>query len=306
MSTRDQIIKVVNGSLKHHDYPELEIINNIIPDDKTTLFVCSGMQNLKPRFESTLVDRYSSIQKCIRLQDIELVGDSSHISSFEMIGSFGFNTSDYGTHISIWDKVLYDLGIKKKVTHVTFHEDSNVKHKQKWEKLGYNLIQDNNSCYWSDGNIGGYCFEVFIGDLEIGNLVNPLKISTDVGFGMERLVSVLENKPINETSLFDPSLDPLSRDYIKTLRLLRDNNIQPGAKGPHSICKKLVRTLLKNNIEIPEFSDWFSLEKILISKKEDILKKEFCNWNSKPESYWFETFGITTSDYEDFKLKFNL
>ena len=63
-------------------YPELVQYKNIIPIDSTTLFVCSGMQNLKPRFLNQDLTRYSSLQSCVRTDDINLVGDGSHLTSF--------------------------------------------------------------------------------------------------------------------------------------------------------------------------------------------------------------------------------
>ena len=60
-------------------------------DDPTTLFTSSGMQQLVPylkgkphRLGKRLVDN----QPCLRLQDIEKVGDTSHTTFFEMLGNW--------------------------------------------------------------------------------------------------------------------------------------------------------------------------------------------------------------------------
>lgn len=300
MNTRDLIIEKINKVLKDFDYPELVIDNNILPneDDKSTLFMCSGMQRVRHRFLLEEKAKYSSIQKCIRLQDIDLVGDDSHISSFEMIGTFGFNTNDYKTHQQIWHLVLDVLGLKNKISHITYHSEMEEEKWVYWKELGYNLVQDNEACFWTDGQIGGYCCEVFVGDLEIGNLVNPLGKSCDIGFGLERLVQVLENKSVNETSLFDCTLSPLARDHKRTLTLLRENNIAPGAKNISSVCKKLIRNLIKNNEILKEFSDWFVSEQFLLDKKFDFISRNIKKWDTKSPEYWFTTYGISQDDLD--------
>src|SRR5580658_9182607 len=76
---------------------------NVIPKDKTTLFVCSGMQQVKDRFETPDGSKYGSIQSCVRTNDLELVGDGSHLTYFEMIGNFSFGGNDYELSVELWD-----------------------------------------------------------------------------------------------------------------------------------------------------------------------------------------------------------
>lgn len=304
MDTRTKIIDTVDQVLAEFSYPALTIDSNILPneDDKSTLFICSGMQRVRNRFWHNKVDKHSSIQKCIRLQDIDLVGDDSHISSFEMIGTFGFNTNDYVQHIYIWCEILDRLGIRQKVTHITIHPEMEPDYTDIWKSLGFKVIKDE-SCVWSDGETGGYCCEVFINDLEIGNLVNPQGRSCDIGFGLERLVQVIEDKPINETSLFDNTLPALSRDHIRTLRALRENNISPGAKNVSSVCKRLIRNLIKNGEYLDEFANWIEEQQALLDKKYEFISKNFAKWDTKPKEYWFDTHGISEEDLELWKQK---
>ena len=67
----------------------------IVPkDDKTTLFVSSGMQPMLPYFlgephpsgKTRIVDS----QKCFRAVDIDEVGDNQHTTFFEMLGNWSF------------------------------------------------------------------------------------------------------------------------------------------------------------------------------------------------------------------------
>ena len=70
----------------------------VVPaDDATTLFVGSGMQPLLPYFlgeKHPNGTRIANSQRCIRTNDIEEVGDSTHTTFFEMLGNWSFG--DYG------------------------------------------------------------------------------------------------------------------------------------------------------------------------------------------------------------------
>lgn len=67
---------------------------SLIPqNDPTTLFTGSGMQQFMPYFfgeKHPLGNRLYNIQKCIRVQDIEEVGDNRHDTLFEMMGNWSF------------------------------------------------------------------------------------------------------------------------------------------------------------------------------------------------------------------------
>ena len=61
--------------------------------DEATLFTGSGMEQFKPYFARTAVPpntRIMTVQKCVRTNDIDSVGDYSHCTFFEMLGNFSF------------------------------------------------------------------------------------------------------------------------------------------------------------------------------------------------------------------------
>ncbi len=157
------------------------------------------------------------------------------------------------------------------------------------------------SCVWSDGKIGGNCCEVFVGDLEIGNLVNPLGHSTDVGFGWERLIQVIEGKRrVDETSIFEQSLCPIVRDHKRTVSLLWENGIEPGNKGRQYICRRLLRRMLRHleGGEQFHFDDWVQQERELREKNLRTGRRHWKKHNNKPISFWWETFGILPEEFE--------
>ena len=264
---------------------------NVIPKDNTTLFVCSGMQQIKDRFSSLDGGHYGSLQSCIRMNDLELVGDGSHLTHFEMLGNFSFGCNDYAKSVEMWHRIHIDLSLP--ITEVHVHPNK-TNHRHLWENLKYKVIDDS-ECVWSDGNIGGYCCEVYVGDLEIGNLVNTLEHSTDVGYGWERLHMVVENKKrVDHTSLFDQNCHPIVSDHTRTISLLKRNGVKPGIKGREYICRRLLRHMLPfiNGSEKNDFQDWLDDERSRRDKQLLQAKRCYRRHRHQPSSWWWDTFGI--------------
>lgn len=280
------MLDVVNRRFVDFGFP-IVIDRNILPDDDSTLFICSGMQRVKNRFLDCDGSHYGSLQSCIRTNDLDLVGDGSHLTYFEMLGNFSFGGNDFELSVELWDSIIKDLNIPISEVHV---HPSRLDHKQMWRKRNYNVVNDP-TCQWSDGNISGECCELFLGDLEIGNLVNPLGHSTDVGFGWERLHQVVEGKSrVDETSLFDQGLDFISRDHLRTLTIMRECGIKPGSKGREYICRRLLRRVMDSGIQ--GFDEWIEVERGLRDSKIQRGKKKFKKFQDKTPEWWYETFGI--------------
>jgi alanyl-tRNA synthetase len=272
----------------HHD-------NRIVPDDDTTLFICSGMQCVRHRFTSPDGSVYGSLQNCVRTNDLGLVGDGTHLTSFGMLGNFSFGGPDYRVSCEMWTSILQDLKIELEPVHV---HPAREDHKRIWRGLGHEVVDDP-ECVWSDGQIGGHCCEVYSRGVEIGNLVNPLGHSTDVGFGVERLVMLLEGKGrVDETSLFDQRLDSVTRDHIRTLCLFHRKGIEPGGKGRSYVCRRLLRRVLDSAFGPQPWLEWVEVERGLQSQSLQRGRKMWKRHKDKPPQWWWETCGLTEEDLQ--------
>ena len=68
---------------------------SLVPDDRTTLFTSSGIQQLVPYIvaedDHPVGKRLTNYQKCLRLTDFDNIGDSYHHTFFEMLGNWSIN-----------------------------------------------------------------------------------------------------------------------------------------------------------------------------------------------------------------------
>lgn len=254
------------------------------------------MQRVKRRFHSPDGTRHGSLQSCVRTDDIDLIGDGSHLTYFEMIGNFSFGGGDYQDSVELWHSILSDLRLPVKSVHCF---PSRHDHQQLWSKLGYTIVPDP-SCVWSDGQIGGHCCELYCGDLEIGNLVNPMEHSVDVGFGWERLHQIYEGVGrIDQTSLFDQSVHPIVSDHVRTISIMKENGVVPGNKGRNYVCRRLLRRLLRHiTVESFPFDDWLNSEKELREQNLRQGRRSWKKFQGKPPEFWWQTFGILPEEMD--------
>jgi alanyl-tRNA synthetase len=209
----------------------------------SVLYTTSGMHPLTSYLEGEphpLGRRLAGIQRCLRTTDLDEVGDSSHLTVFQMLGSWSLG--DYGGPQSLrWGlELLCDhFGLKPGALHATvFGGDDQVGPDSEalaaWSELGLPvelLGADGN--WWSNGPTGpcGPDSEIFAWTgtgppegtpgsdarwLELWNHVtmryhrhpdgslSPLaQPSVDTGMGLERLLMVAQGAPsVFETDLF--------------------------------------------------------------------------------------------------------
>ncbi|HYM82182.1 MAG TPA: alanine--tRNA ligase [Candidatus Limnocylindria bacterium] len=95
----------------------------LVPNDPTLLFTTAGMVQFKPYYTATDDVPYTravSIQKCLRLKDLENVGlTPRHDTFFEMLGNFSFGPNERGAYFKeeaiafAWEFVTQVLGLPK-------------------------------------------------------------------------------------------------------------------------------------------------------------------------------------------------
>ncbi len=226
---------------------------SLIPHDPSVLFTIAGMVPFKPYFlgeEPAPWPRATSIQKCFRTPDIEIIGtDTYHCTFFEMLGNFSFG--DYFKAEAIpmaWELLTDVFGLDGDRLWVTVHDDDDEA-EQLWidgvgirpERVQRMGDEDN---FWAMGETGpcGPDSEIFMdlgesyghdggpkhgGDarfVEIWNLVFmqynrdaggtlselPRK-NIDTGAGLERILPVLQgHDSVFDTDLFLPIIDAAS------------------------------------------------------------------------------------------------
>jgi alanyl-tRNA synthetase len=222
---------------------------SLIPHDPSVLFTIAGMVPFKPYFlgdERAPWPRATSVQRCFRTLDIDIVGTTSrHCTFFEMLGNFSFG--DYFKTEAIpyaWELLTEVFGIDGDRLWMTVHE-SDDEAEQIWiDSVGIRperiqrMGEDN---WWGMGETGpcGPCSELYFDKgenygapggpafggserfVEIWNLVFmqfnrsadgaladlPRK-SIDTGAGLERILPILEGTDsIYATDVFAPMIE---------------------------------------------------------------------------------------------------
>ncbi|THA77647.1 hypothetical protein E6R60_08920 [Streptomyces sp. A0642] len=236
------------------------------PPGDPVLFTTSGMHPLTPYLEGRphpLGSRLVNVQRCLRTTDLEEVGDTTHLTVFEMLGTWSLG--DYGGPLSLdWGYGLLTegLGVDRSLLHATvFAGDSqcerDIPSLQLWEDRGVPVeltVEDN---WWSNGTVGpcGPDSEIFLWSgegpprstpteddrwvevwnhvmmrhrrREDGSLVPLPQPNIDTGLGLERLASLLQGKSsVFACDLFDPwrrLVPPLWQLDEPALRLVCDH-----------------------------------------------------------------------------------
>ncbi|MFC8567978.1 alanine--tRNA ligase-related protein [Streptomyces sp. NPDC057245] len=214
------------------------------PPGDTVLFTTSGMHPLTPYLEGRphpLGRRLVNVQRCLRTTDLDEVGDSTHLTVFEMLGTWSLGDYEGPRSLDWGHRLLTEgLGVDPGRLHATvFGGDDrtgpDTASLRLWQELGVPVeltVEDN---WWSNGPVGpcGPDSEIFLwtGDgpprstptrddrwvevwnhvtmrhrrLPDGSLVPLPQRNVDTGLGLERLAALLQGKPsVFECDVFEP------------------------------------------------------------------------------------------------------
>ncbi|MFF4273666.1 alanine--tRNA ligase-related protein [Streptomyces sp. NPDC001536] len=240
----DQILRTFTDFYVEHGHHLITGGTLLPPPSDPVLFTTSGMHPLTPYLEGRPHPhgrRLVNVQRCLRTTDLDEIGDSTHLTVFEMLGSWSLG--DYGHPQSLrWGhELLTDgFGIPDERLYVTVfggddHVGPDTESLRTWQELGLPVERTREDNWWSNGPVGpcGPDSEIFLwtGDtppegtpttdprwVEVWNHVSmryrrhedgslsPLsRPSVDTGMGLERLVTVLQgHDSVYDTDLFEP------------------------------------------------------------------------------------------------------
>ncbi|MFE9450133.1 alanine--tRNA ligase-related protein [Streptomyces sp. NPDC006739] len=240
----DLVIRTFVEYFEERDHRRITGSTLLPPPGDPVLFTTSGMHPLTPYLEGRLHPlgrRLVNVQRCLRTTDLEEVGDATHLTVFEMLGTWSLG--DYDGSLSLdWGYGLLTegLGVDPGLLHATvFAGDGqtgpDTASLELWQSRGVPVeltVEDN---WWSNGPVGpcGPDSEIFLwtGDsppmstptrddrwvevwnhvmmrhrrLQDGSLVPLPQPNVDTGLGVERLASLLQGKSsVFECDVFEP------------------------------------------------------------------------------------------------------
>ncbi len=216
----------------HQLYPSSSLVPH---NDPTVLLTTAGMQQFITYFtgqERPPTPRATSVQKCFRTVDLEEVGDSTHLTFFEMLGNFSFG--DYFKKEAIewaWEFLTEELKLPPERLWITIFEGNedapeDLEAKEHWMRVGvpkeriFGLPRSEN--WWGPpGDTGpcGPCSEVYYDygeDLSKGDPQADPKYGPGGDEGDPRFIEIW-NLVFNQYEQHkDGSLTPLARPGIDT------------------------------------------------------------------------------------------
>jgi alanyl-tRNA synthetase len=243
----------------HKLYPSSSLVPH---NDPTVLLTTAGMQQFITYFtgqERPPTPRATSVQKCFRTVDLEEVGDSTHLTFFEMLGNFSFG--DYFKKEAIewaWEFLTEELGLPPERLWITIFEgDENapedLEAKELWMQAGvpeeriFGLPKSEN--WWGPpGETGpcGPCSEVYYDygeDLSKGDPAEDPSYGPGGEWGDPRFLEIW-NLVFNQyEQLKDGSLKPLAKPGIDT---------GMGLERTVTVCQN-VRSVYETDLYAPVF-----------------------------------------------------
>ncbi len=224
----------------HKIVPSSSLLSKDLDNTMNTLFTTAGMQQFKPYYlseKSPYGDNVASVQRCLRVSDIEEVGDERHLTFFEMLGNFSFGGYQKERAIKMAKEFLDSIDIK--IDYVTVFEGDGKLPKDEetveiWGNFGFSEEKGNlkfcgkEDNFWGPTGDEGPCgptTEIYSDGIEIWNIVfnqyyqnkdKSLKnldiLGIDTGMGLERLAKVSQKvETVFETDMLKPIIEEIEK-----------------------------------------------------------------------------------------------
>jgi alanyl-tRNA synthetase len=240
----DQIIRTFVEFFEDRGHRRINGSTLLPPPGDPVLFTTSGMHPLTPHLEGRphpLGSRLVNVQRCQRTTDLEEVGDDTHLTVFEMLGTWSLG--DYEGPVSLgwgYELLTEGFGVDPGLLHATvFGGDDrtgpDTDSLELWQRHGVPVELTVEENWWSNGPTGpcGPDSEIFLwtGDtppqstptrddrwvevwnhvmmrhrrLDDGSLVPLPQRNVDTGLGLERLAMLLQGRrSVFECDVFAP------------------------------------------------------------------------------------------------------
>lgn len=173
MSTGAELRKKFLDFFSLHDHLILPSASLIPKDDPTLLLTVAGMVPFKPYFQGKADPphpRIATAQKCLRTQDLEVVGKTArHHTFFEMLGNFSIG--DYFKKETIawsWEFLTKELGLLPEDLWITVYRDDQEAVEIWHNSIGVPMERivplGDETNFWEAGPIGpcGPCSEILV------------------------------------------------------------------------------------------------------------------------------------------------
>ena len=239
MLSRTELISLYLNFFKSKSHKIIPPSSLIPENDPSVLFTTAGMHPLVPYLlgqRHPLGKTLVGVQKCLRTQDIDKVGNETHHTFFEMLGNWSLG--DYWKKQAIeysYEFLTKILKLKKEELAVTCFKGNkdakkDIESEQAWKSLGIKKIkflgkEDN---WWGPAGSTGPCgpdTEMFVNGVEIwndvfmeyektfeGKFIKAKQKNVDTGMGVERTLAILSNLKDNyETEIFQPIINVIEK-----------------------------------------------------------------------------------------------
>ncbi len=220
----NEIRELFLNYFKRKEHKILHSASLIPVKDPTLLVINAGMAPFKPYFKGEAkppAPRLSTCQKCVRVIDIDRVGDTlRHLTFFEMLGNFSFG--DYFKERAIafaWQFLTEVVNLRKELLSVSVYKEDDES-AELWKKEAgipdakiYRMGEDDN--FWAAGPTGpcGPCSEIY---MDLGEKFGCGKPGCAPGCDCDRFLEVWNLVFMQYNRDEDGHLAPLPQKNIDT------------------------------------------------------------------------------------------